>query len=188
MARILLHTCCAPCSIHPIDQLRAQGHEITSFFYNPNIHPFTEHLRRKETLFQYAKMINLPIIDAEKYDFEEYLRRVAHRVDTRCGVCYEMRLMETARAAKEKGFEAFSTTLLVSPYQKHDMVREVAEAVSREYGVPFIYQDWRGGFRAGQARAKELGLYRQPYCGCIYSEAERYRARPPKSLFQGVGK
>lgn len=177
--KILLHTCCGPCSIHPVDYLREKGMDIRGYFFNPNIHPYTEFVRRKETLEKYAAEIGLNMIIDGDYRLEEFIQGVAYRETRRCQFCYAMRLDRAARVAKKGDFDCFSTTLLVSPYQKHDLIRDIGVAAGEKYGVPFYYADFRPGYREATARSKELGMYRQQYCGCIYSEKERYY-RPPK--------
>jgi len=177
--RILLHICCAPCAIYPVNYLRQKELEIYGYSYNPNIHPYTEWKKRKNTLVQYAGEIGLELIgegahSKDAYSMEEFLRAVVFRENTRCRFCYQMRLQKTAEVARENGFDGFTTTLLVSPFQKHSLIKEIGEAVAEESGIPFYYYDFRPGFKEATARAKELGLYRQPYCGCIYSEKERY--------------
>ncbi|MGE5552475.1 MAG: epoxyqueuosine reductase QueH [Betaproteobacteria bacterium] len=175
MKRLLLHACCAPCTIHPLAVLREEGWDVAGYFYNPNIHPYREWQRRRDTLAEYAARENLPVTWVEGYDLNAFLAEALAAGPSRCLSCYRRRLSATARAAREGGFGAFSTTLLVSPYQKHDEVRQIGEEVAQAEGVSFIYRDFRPGFRPAQARAKELGLYRQPYCGCIFSERERYQ-------------
>lgn len=172
--RLLLHTCCGPCTIHPLEVLRAEGWEVHGYFFNPNVHPYTEYRRRAETLAAYAAGVGLPLTLAPDYPVEEFLRQVVFREDERCRFCYGLRLRRAARMAREGQFHAFTTTLLVSPYQKHDLVREEGLRAASEEGVEFLYRDFRGGFREAQARARALGMYRQPYCGCLYSERERY--------------
>jgi hypothetical protein len=171
--KILLHVCCGPCSIYPIDSLRKAGHEIRGYFYNPNIHPFTEFRQRRDTFTEYAQ-IELPVIVDEQYELENFLREVVFREGERCRICYSMRLQRTAQIARKGKFDAFTTTLLVSPFQKHDLIKEIATSVSQETGVPFFYQDFRIGFKEGVLQSKEAKMYRQQYCGCIFSEKERY--------------
>jgi len=172
--KILLHTCCGPCTIYPLKKLREDGHEVQGYFYNPNIHPFTEWRQRKETLLQYAGENSFKVIVDDNYDLEGYLRGVVHRESVRCMYCYSMRLSKAARIAKHGKFDAFTTTLLVSPYQKHDLIKDVGQAIGIEVGIPFYYQDFRPGYREATNVSRELGMYRQQYCGCIYSEKERY--------------
>jgi len=121
-----------------------------------------------------AEKVDLPLIVAEGYDFVDYFRTVAGHEGERCSHCYRMRLRKTASVALERGFDAFTTTLLISPYQRHDLLREMGEGIGGEVGVVFCYRDFRPGFREGHRLAGEYGLYRQAYCGCLYSEWERY--------------
>ncbi|MHB8808780.1 MAG: epoxyqueuosine reductase QueH [Desulfobulbaceae bacterium] len=171
---ILLHVCCAPCTVFPLRVLRDQGHEVTGYFYNPNIHPFTEFARRLATLREYAAVETLPLSVEEDYGLRDYLRQVVFHEDERCAICYTMRLGQTARFAATSGAEAFTTTLLYSRYQNHGLIRETGEALALRYGVSFYYEDFRRGWQEGIDQSVALGLYRQPYCGCIYSEQERY--------------
>lgn len=175
--RVLLHTCCGPCAIYPLEYLRQEGHEVQGYFFNPNIHPYSEYIRRKEALSNYAAASNWPVIFATDYPVEEYFRQVAYREAERCRFCYLLRLRQTARLARKGKFDAFTTTLLVSPFQKHGLVKETGNVVGQEFGVPFYYVDFRPGFKYGVQRSRELGLYRQQYCGCIFSEKERFALR-----------
>ncbi|HHW14319.1 MAG TPA: epoxyqueuosine reductase QueH [Firmicutes bacterium] len=173
--RLLLHNCCAPCTIHPLAVLRDEGWEVEGWFYNPNIHPYREWQHRRDTLAEYAGLVDLPVTWVEGYDLNEFLQEALAAGPERCLSCYRRRLSAAAKAAREGGYDAFSTTLLVSPYQKHDAIRRLGEELAAQQDVPFVYRDFRPGFRAAQAKARELGLYRQPYCGCIFSERERYQ-------------
>lgn len=172
--RLLLHICCAPCSIYPIRQFKERGQDIQGYFFNPNIHPFTEWLKRKEALEQYSRETDLTLIVDKGYQMEEFLQTVVYRETSRCRFCYLLRLRQTAKIALKGGFDGFSTTLLVSPFQKHDIIRETGETVGEEFKIPFYYEDFRSGFKEGTLCSKELGMYRQQYCGCVYSEKERY--------------
>lgn len=178
--KTLLHTCCAPCSIYCVDSLRQEGIEPVSYWFNPNIHPYTEYRSRKNTLEDYAKSIALPLIVDNTYGLRSFVKAVIDDLDHRCLYCYQVRLEQTARYAAEHQFDSFSTTLLVSPYQKHEALIVAGEAAAQKYGIPFLYRDFRVGFQDGQAKARELGLYMQKYCGCIFSEEERYRAKQMK--------
>lgn len=171
--KILMHACCGPCLIYPAEALTELGHELTAFYYNPNIHPYSEFARRREAFHKYCVNAGLANVE-EEYDYKNYLRQTIEAEDDRCAICYRMRLMKTAEAASHGGYDAFSTSLLVSPYQKHEEVKEAGEAAAAESGVTFYYEDWRDGFREGRRQAKEMGLYSQKYCGCIYSEEERF--------------
>ena len=172
--KTLLHICCAPCANQPIEVLRADGLEVTGFWYNPNIHPFTEYRARRNTVREYAGVIELPLIERNDYGLRPFVRTVAEDIEHRCVKCYEMRLFETARQAQEGGFDSFTSSLFISPYQQHELMREVAERAAHEYGVEFLYRDLRPYFRAGQDFAREHGFYMQKYCGCVFSEEERY--------------
>ncbi len=149
------------------------------FFYRHNIHPYTECLKRQETVQSYAREIDLRVIYQEGYDLEGFVQNVVYREKDRCNYCYHDRLRTTALLAKRGKFDYFSTTLLYSKFQKHDMVKSIGESVGRAAGVPFCYEDFRTGWKEGINTSKALEMYRQPYCGCIYSEKERYY-RPTK--------
>ena len=170
----MLHICCAPCAIYPVQDLQRAGHRVQGFFYNPNIHPYQEFARRLEALNDYLRQTALPMIWDKTYDLEGFLRLVVFREAERCRFCYRLRLAAAARVAKGGEFDAFSSTLLYSKFQQHDLIREIGEQTARETGVPFYYQDFRTGWSTGVAVSQELGLYRQSYCGCIFSERDRY--------------
>lgn len=172
--RVLLHVCCVNCLLYPLEILRKEGKEVWGFFYNPNIHPYQEYARRRDALKGYADRIGLKVIWQDRYDLERFLRAIAFRETKRCEICYAMRLEATAQVARHGRFEAFSTTLLYSKHQNFDLVAELGEALGRQYGVKFLVRDFREGWREGIERSKALGLYRQQYCGCIYSEKERF--------------
>jgi epoxyqueuosine reductase len=174
---LLLHICCAPCAIYPVRVLRERNVPVTGYFYNPNIHPYTEFARRRQTLAGYSRAIGLPVIWPEGCDMETFLRNVAFRETERCRYCYYDRLRATALTARTGKFDGFSSTLLYSKFQKHDLIREIGEKVSRETGVSFYYEDFRPGWKEGVEQSKQLRLYRQQYCGCIYSEKERFYSR-----------
>jgi predicted adenine nucleotide alpha hydrolase (AANH) superfamily ATPase len=173
MQRILIHVCCAPCLVHPLAQLREEA-EVHGFWYNPNIHPYTEYAMRRDTVFQYAEAENLPLIVWDRYELEDFIRSVVHRESNRCRFCYSLRLDATAIVARHGNFDAFTSTLLYSRHQEHDLIAEIGSEAGRRSGVPFLYRDFRSGWKDGIERSKELGLYRQQYCGCIYSERDRY--------------
>lgn len=173
--KLLMHTCCAPCSVYCIDELREEGIEPTVYWYNPNIHPYTEYKQRRDTLKEYSKSINVKAIFEENYGLKEFTKNVICDLQNRCkNYCYRVRLEKTAKFAKENGYDAFTTTLLVSPYQNHEALKELGEELANKYGIEFVYRDFRIGFREGQQKARELGLYMQKYCGCIFSEEDRY--------------
>jgi len=172
--KMLLHTCCAPCSIYPVRMLREQNFQVMGFFYGSNIHPYRECLKRRQTLSDYAASIDLKLIISNAYDLEHFLRNVVYREKNRCLFCYQERLRAAALMAKSGRFDTFSTTLLYSRFQKHDTIRSIGHAIGEEVGIPFFYQDFRTGWKEGVDTSKQLGMYRQQYCGCIFSEKERY--------------
>lgn len=172
--KILLHACCAPCAIVPLNTLRESRFEVMGFFYRHNIHPYTECLRRQEALETFSEKAKLRVIYQEGYEMENFVRNVAFREKDRCRYCYYDRLRTTALYAKKGKFDCFTSSLLYSKFQKHEQIGEIGESVACEVGLPFHYEDFRGGWKEGIRRSKEMGLYRQPYCGCIYSEKERY--------------
>ncbi len=215
MASVLIHACCAPCATYTVEHWRGQKHEISGYWFNPNIHPSSEHELRLQTLKDYARNIALPIIIAPGYQTEDYFRAVdGHRTEVRseksevrserwdaaeshcllptayvqlpapsphrCRYCYLLRLHNAARAAKEEGFDAFTTTLLISPYQNLELLKRIGEELQAKVGVRFLYEDLRPGYRESRRMAKELNLYRQKYCGCLYSDAERKRCKDSK--------
>ena len=174
MEKVLMHTCCAPCSLSCIDPLREEGIEPVAFWYNPNIHPWKEYEARRDCLLAYAPTIGMEVRVMEDYGLREFVRQVAADIDLRCTYCYEHRLEMTARYAAGHGFAAFTSTLLASTYQQHDKIAAAAERYAGQYGVQFLYRDFRPNFRAGNQRARELGFYMQKYCGCVFSEEDRY--------------
>ena len=184
---LLLHTCCAPCSVYCIDSLRKEEIEPTFFWYNPNIHPYIEYKTRRDCLKGYLKSIKVKGIFKENYGLDEFCKNAIKDLENRCvKYCYRARLSETVKFAKENGYEFFSTTLLVSPYQKHEELKAVCEELAELSGVKFLYRDFRVGFREGQKKARELGMYMQKYCGCIFSEEERYKKQIEKDLQSGL--
>jgi predicted adenine nucleotide alpha hydrolase (AANH) superfamily ATPase len=172
--KILLHICCAPCLIYPLKILKQDEHAVTGCFYNPNIHPSREYQRRLDTLREYADQQAFDVIWPETYDMEAFLRKTAMIEANRCDVCYDMRLRYAASLAKHRSLDGFTTTLLYSKYQQHDRIRATAERLAQEYGLFFYYRDFRAGWSEGVRVSRETGMYRQSYCGCIYSEKERY--------------
>ena len=184
--KILLHICCAPCAIYPLKILKQEGFDVMGFFYRHNIHPYRECQRREETLKSFAASEDLRVVYQKGYDMEGFIRNVAFREKDRCNFCYHDRLQATARVAKKGKFDGFTSTLLYSKFQKHEAIEQVGESIGKTEGIPFFYRDFRKGWKEGITVSKERNMYRQPYCGCIYSEKERYfreqkpEARPPE--------
>jgi predicted adenine nucleotide alpha hydrolase (AANH) superfamily ATPase len=144
------------------------------------VHPFLEHEARQQALVTLTQKFEVPLITIDGYDMPEYFKRVAGHGEERCAHCFEMLLAKAADVAIANGFNAFTTTLLISPWQKHELIKETGEKVAREKGIPFIYVDLRKHYSDSRRITKPLNLYRQPYCGCIYSEYERYQERAQK--------
>ncbi|MDH3328959.1 MAG: epoxyqueuosine reductase QueH [Desulfobulbaceae bacterium] len=179
---ILLHVCCGPCALYPLKVLRGKGHRVRGYFYNPNIHPYKEFRRRIGALEQLAGEEKFAVDIDDNYGLTAYLRKVVFNEQKRCSLCYDMRLEQAAKKASAEGADALTTTLLYSRYQKHDLIREQGERLARQYGIAFYYEDFRQGWQEGIERSQAIGLYRQPYCGCIYSEQERYDKKLQKQL------
>ena len=174
---LLLHMCCGPCSCYPVKKLREDGIEPTGYFFNPNIHPYKEWDMRLKTAKEFAEKVDMKIITDENYMLRDFLKKalMAESVENgRCRMCYTWRLEQAAKFAAENGFDSFTSTLLYSIYQQHDLMKETAGFFAEKYGVSFYYEDFRTGWQEGTDISIDLGLYRQPYCGCIFSEEERY--------------
>lgn len=180
--KLLLHACCGPCACYPTKELSEQGVDFTLLYYNPNIHPYKEFKHRLSALRELAEKQDYRLIIDKTYPLEECVQGMLEEPVVRCAFCYRMRLRYTAKYAADSGFTAFSTTLLYSPYQKHELIVQAAKAAAEEFGVDFYYQDWRPYYQDGVDISLALGLYRQPYCGCVFSERDRYMEwKKPKS-------
>lgn len=184
--KVLLHTCCGPCAVYPLEVLRRQGHEVSGYFFNPNIHPFREFKRRIKALVDFSEQKKFKVDIDRNYGLTEYLRKVVFHENERCSLCYDMRLEAVVEQAASQGFDAFSTTLLYSKYQRHEMIKEKSEAIAQKFSVQFLYQDFRAGWQQGIDESIAMELYRQPYCGCIYSEQERYDKKMRKKISQPI--
>jgi tRNA A37 threonylcarbamoyladenosine dehydratase/predicted adenine nucleotide alpha hydrolase (AANH) superfamily ATPase len=195
--RLLFHCCCAPCSIASVESLIAEHITPTLFWYNPNIHPLIEYRSRRDALAKFSSDQKLPLLMIDEYGLDFFLQSIGPEtgIPGRCGICYSLRLEKTAAYAAENGFDAFSTSLLISPYQQHETIQHLGGELAVKYGIDFLYRDFRPLFRKGQTAARSLGLYMQKYCGCIFSEKERYEQSlspashssfliPHSSLFQ----
>ena len=168
--KMLLHACCAPCAEYPVSDLLSTGIRPDILYYNPNIHPKYEFERRRDQIVRLGEIHGLSCIYSDDFRMDDWLsEKWKGEYSSRCEMCYSIRMDYTARYAKEHGYDRFSTSLLVSPYQQHDFIAAIAEKSAEKYGVEFVYIDWRPHFREGQNMAREHGLYRQKYCGCIYS-------------------
>ena len=173
LMKLLLHTCCAPCSVYCIKSLRAENIEPTLYWFNPNIHPYAEYKARRDCLRNYAQSINIELREDDAYGLDEFVCNVADKLNTRCrDYCYPMRLRRAFEYAKANGYDAISTTLLYSIYQQHDVIAQLMQGLSKEFGIEFLYRDFREGWQEGQDEARRIGLYMQKYCGCVFSEEE----------------
>lgn len=174
--RILLHICCGPCAITTVQTLKEQGFEVTGFYFNPNIHPLQEYVRRREALKEVARELDFRVIyKDDEYDSRKWFRNIAHREDSRCFYCYGGRLERTLSIAKRGKFDFFSTTLLYSKFQKHDEIARLGYDMAGKGDTGFYYHDFREGWKKGIEISKEMGIYRQQYCGCLFSENERFQ-------------
>jgi len=177
--KFLLHACCAPCSVQCVHALGEEGIRPEIYWHNPNIHPYTEYRLRRDSLRAAAEACALPLVVEDEYGLRSFTAAVMRNggdgaAAGRCVMCYRLRFEKTAAFAAENGYDAFSSTLLISPHQNHDLIREIGEDLAARYGVPFFYRDFRPRFRDSQNQARAAGYYMQKYCGCIYSEEERY--------------
>lgn len=172
--KLLMHICCSNCATYPITALKHKGVTVRGLWFNPNIHPSMEYKARLDALRQLQELWKLDIDYVDYYGLKEYLRHVVGNEEHRCEYCYTVRLEETAQRAKGADADAFTTSLLVSPYQKFDMIIDIGKRMQEKYGIEFYAEDFRPGFNEGRRMAKALELYRQKYCGCIYSEMERF--------------
>ncbi len=179
---VLIHTCCAPCLLYPTQILQEQNVGFTCYFYNPNIHPYREFRSRLNSFIDLAEQRNFKVIIDRDYGIGQYLRSVAFRESQRCRVCYETRLKRTAQLARDNNFTHFTTTLMFSIHQNHDLIQFTGHHYAKREGVSFYYQDFRDGWEQAGKEATELNLYQQKYCGCIFSEQERYDNRLKKRL------
>ena len=172
--KLLMHICCSNCAVYPVRTLQQRGIDVKGFWFNPNIHPYQEYKSRLDALRKLGDLWGLDVEYDDSYGLTEFLRNVVYHEKDRCAYCYSVRLERTALLARESKADAFTTSLLVSPYQNIDMINNIGRSLQEKYGVEFHSEDFRGGFREGRRTARELDLYSQKYCGCIYSEMERY--------------
>ncbi|MDZ4182979.1 MAG: epoxyqueuosine reductase QueH, partial [Candidatus Cloacimonadaceae bacterium] len=172
--KLFIHTCCAPCLVAPYHHLRNEGIQMGIFWYNLNIHPYMEYKLRLLSLQDFAEREGFEIIMRDEYGLLEFLKNAEDETPGRCRFCYDSRLDLTAKTAVELGYDAFTSTLLYSKFQNHELLVEVAHAKAEKYGIPFYYRDWRKLWSEGVTLSKIENMHRQKYCGCIYSERDRY--------------
>jgi len=178
--KLLVHCCCAPCSVACVNSLKNENIDLQLFWFNPNIHTEAEYKLRRDCMNNFASSGNLKLTLIDEYGLREFLKEVLPQNDlppVRCEICYRMRLEKTASFAAQNGFESFTTTLLISPYQNHEAIKNIGEEMAAKYNVRFLYRDFRPLFKEGQALAREKNFYMQKYCGCIFSEEERFKEK-----------
>lgn len=170
--KLLMHICCSNCSLYPLKDFLAKGIEVRGLWFNPNIHPYPEYQLRLDSLQKLEKLWDLDVEYMDHYGIDDFVRRVRNPDEARCVRCYAMRLEETARTARKMDLDWFTTSLLVSPYQKFEGILAVGREMGKRYSIPFYGEDFRAGYGGNIGLSRELGLYRQKYCGCIFSERE----------------
>jgi predicted adenine nucleotide alpha hydrolase (AANH) superfamily ATPase len=183
--KVLLHSCCGPCTVYPLKSLRQEGFEVEGYFYNPNIHPYKEFLARLESYQRFASLQDLNTHIHSEYGLETFINALKTNelsCQQRCPLCYRLRLEAAAQKAIDLAMDAFTTTLLVSPYQNHELLMEIGTEIGTAKGIPFLQRDFRPGFRAAQQEARAMGLYIQAYCGCVFSEYDRYKPKVKKKV------
>jgi len=188
--RLLLHACCGPCLIEPLDALARQAEHVTIVYANSNIHPAEEYERRRDTLRVYAEEAGVDVVELP-YDPIAWFDAVAPLANAgaaRCRACYRLRLAEAARYAADHGYDAIATTLTVSPYQDPDAIRAEGEHAAAEAGISYVHRDFRERYPDATRRSRELGMYRQNYCGCVLSEAEAKRERAERKAARAAEK
>jgi predicted adenine nucleotide alpha hydrolase (AANH) superfamily ATPase len=173
--KVLLHVCCAPCAIGAFEALQAEGFEVKGYFHNPNIHPLIEFRRRLKAVKVFRDRLRLDIGCNEDYGLREYLRAVSGMEDERCPICYSLRFDAACAKAAELGIPSVTTTLFSSRQQDHDLIEAVGSEAASKRGVEFLRKDFRPLSESAHEKAKKMKLYRQQYCGCIFSEYERYK-------------
>ena len=180
MKKILLHTCCACCATHSINALRDEGYEVVTFFYNPNIHPAEEYTARLADMKRLAEETGIENIEPAPYDDKiwfELTKGLEKEPEggRRCEICFEMRLEKTAEYAREPGIETFATTLTISPHKDAGLINKLGRKAAEKYGVEYYGSNFKkkNGFKKSIELSRKHGLYRQNYCGCIYSQSRK---------------
>ncbi|MGI6782077.1 MAG: epoxyqueuosine reductase QueH [Acholeplasmataceae bacterium] len=184
--KTLLHICCAPCATYPTKFFNENGYLYDGYFYNPNIHPESEFQKRLEYVKKLSEIRNFNLIVDEGYDESSWVEY--EMVPRRCQKCYNMRLKKAFEYASKHDYQAVTSTLLISPYQQHELIVEIANNFSKHYHIKFDYIDFRPYFREGQNEAKELNFYRQKYCGCLSSLEDKLTFDIDKEERKGANK
>ncbi|NMA65191.1 MAG: epoxyqueuosine reductase QueH [Clostridiaceae bacterium] len=178
--KLLLHICCAPCAVAIIDKLKkVQDIDLGGFFYNPNIHPEEEYKKRKEAVKIMAGDFDIPVTYQDENGLAYWKNNLNREKELRCRICYSKRIDKIAKEAKERGFDAFTTSLLISPYQDHELIRTIAEEAAKKHGLLFYYEDFRELFYKGKNISRGKGYYMQKFCGCMYSYSESDHPKKP---------
>ena len=180
MEKLLLHACCAPCSIYPTEHLREINKEFSVYFFNPNIHPYKEFKQRLKTLREFCELEKLNLVVDKNYDLESFLSGALAEPIKRCFYCYKVRMDQVAAFAAGNGYTHFTTTLLGSTYQDHEAIKQACVSAANDFQVSFLYIDFRAGFKYTTEESIRRQMYRQSYCGCIFSERDRYEKRKNK--------
>ncbi len=173
--RLLLHVCCAHCAIGAFEALNSEGFEVKGYFSNPNIHPLIEFRRRLKAVKVARDRLKLEIDCDEEYGLRRFLKAVAGKEDARCPVCYSLRFEAACEKAAKEGFDLVTTTLFSSPHQDHELIACVGTQEAAKHGVEFLVRDFRLQSEKAHEKAKAMKLYSQQYCGCIFSEYERFK-------------
>jgi epoxyqueuosine reductase len=180
--KVFLHVCCGPCACFPVKWLKENNFDVTAFWFNQNIHDLEEYDNRLDSFRKMAEKTQIPTLENDEYRLNTWLAETqdgwkSNDKPARCELCYRSRLEKAAIIAKKKNFSYFSSTLLYSRYQYHDVIRKTGEEIGVRIGIRFFYEDWRKGWNEGILLSKEYGLYRQKHCGCIFSADEARQSR-----------
>ncbi len=186
--KLLMHICCSNCSIYPLKSLLVKGIEAKGFWFNPNIHPYPEYRLRLDSLMTLQRLWGFGIEYVDRYGIGDYVGKIGDPDRDRCLRCYAMRLEETARTARKMKLDGFTTSLLVSPYQNFEGILAVGREVARRHAIPFYEEDFRTGYRESIPLSQELGLYRQKYCGCLFSERKRDSKKHRRNVAPAEGR
>ncbi|NLE24298.1 MAG: epoxyqueuosine reductase QueH [Clostridiaceae bacterium] len=184
--KLLMHICCAPCAVAIVDKFKIDPDiSFEGFFYNPNIHPMEEYEKRKRSVVQLSDEYDLNVNYHDDFKLEYWKNSLGNNKLLRCNTCYSLRLNETAKYAKENSFSAFTTTLLISPYQDHKLIKSMGQAIADKHGIQFYYEDFRELYRKGRELSRGKHYYMQKYCGCFYSYSESDHPKKPIYNFEG---
>ncbi|NLK68758.1 MAG: epoxyqueuosine reductase QueH [Clostridiaceae bacterium] len=182
--KLLLHICCAPCATGVIKKLKSDGSiYISGIYYNPNIHPSQEHQERKVSVDLLSNDENIDVLYDDTLMVDYWKENLKGEKVNRCDFCYTLRIEQLAKTAKEMGYDAFTTTLLVSPWQNHEKIQIIGQEMQKKYDIDFMYQDFRPFYREGKNLAYHRGYYLQKYCGCIFSYEESDHKKKPIYTF-----